>query len=94
MYLPTQGSCVRSGEGERKRRRHLLTWSYYERRLVTFCLHCPHIVQLLFFILPSEHVQLVSQEGGGVVGRERRGGEEEGEGEVGQEGEEGEVKGR
>ena len=78
MYLPTQGSCVRSGEGEgeRKRRRHLLTWSHYERRLVTFCLHCPHIIQFLLLILPSKHVQLVSQEGGGVVGRGRRGEEE------------------
>lgn len=28
---------------------------------VTFCLHCPHIIQLLFLILPSKYVQLVER---------------------------------
>ena len=42
-------------------------------RLVTFCLHCPHIIQFLFLILPSKHIQLVSQEEERKRERERGG---------------------
>ena len=77
VYIPTQGNCVKGGKEERRRRRHLLKWSYYVQcKSVTFCLYCPHIIQFLFLILPSKHVQLVSQEEGGKGGG--GGGEEEG----------------
>jgi len=33
---------------------------------VTFCLHCPHIIQLLFLILPSKYIQLVLEEDSGM----------------------------